>query len=162
MAWGLLVPTMSQGLAGRALVPVVRLVTRRRGMPKQLCAVRSVVASFLLRFLASKPGSEVSNTEEPCDGDGTSHGEAERGPHALWLRWWVFCIPCGGLRGRVQFAFRCPVHGESAKHGHVAKIAPGHCWHKRSCDIALCLERSELVDAVPVAPYSQWSRSSVD
>lgn len=46
--------------------------------------------------------------------------------------------------------------------GHVAKIAPGHCWHKRSCDIALCLERSELADAVPVAPYLQWSRSSVD
>ena len=46
VAWGLFVPTMS--LAGGALV--VRLVTRRRGMPKQLCAVRSVVASFLLRF----------------------------------------------------------------------------------------------------------------
>ena len=145
----------------------------RRGFGSEACDAKARDAQaalcralccglFFIAFLASKPGSEVSNTEEPCDGDGTSHGEAERGPHALWLRWWVFCIPCGGLRGRVQFAFRCPVHGESAKHGHVAKIAPVHCWHTRSCDIALCLERSELADAVPVAPYLQWSRSSVD
>ena len=154
---GLIGSNLSQGLAGGALV--VRLVTRRRGMPKQLCAVRSVVASFLLRFWHQ---SLAQRFPTPKSLERTSHGEAERGPHALWLRWWVFRIPCGGLRGRVQFAFRCPVHGESAKHGHVAKIAPVHCWHTRSCDIALCLERSELADAVPVAPYLQWSRSSVD
>ena len=98
----------------------------RRGFGSEACDAKARDAQaalcralccglFFIAFLASKPGSEVSNTEEPCDGDGTSHGEAERGPHALWLRWWVFRIPCGGLRGRVQFAFRCPVHAESAK-----------------------------------------------